>query len=245
VWHWEAPHPEWQPSEPWHQVVSSYAIDDGARLLLFDPIAPPSEIDELAASRETVIALTAPWHERDTQSFVGRLGTPVFVPPSDSQEDLMQKYGVSAEQAAGGSPDVAWLLVRETREARLYAAGDRLPVGIEAFHGREPNDRVLWIESRRAVVAGDTLVDFGQGGARDPLRMASRGRDARADRRGLEAAARAAGSRGPYARALLSVGPARTWAKVGACPTPTASPSTTSIRSRRSSSSSTWSSSSR
>jgi hypothetical protein len=30
-------------------VVSSYAIDDGARLLLFDPIAPPSEIDDLAA----------------------------------------------------------------------------------------------------------------------------------------------------------------------------------------------------
>ena len=26
-----------------------------------------------------------------------------------------------------------------------------------------PNDVVLWIESRRAVVAGDTLVDFGQG----------------------------------------------------------------------------------
>jgi glyoxylase-like metal-dependent hydrolase (beta-lactamase superfamily II) len=26
-----------------------------------------------------------------------------------------------------------------------------------------PNDLVLWIESRRAVIAGDTLVDFGQG----------------------------------------------------------------------------------
>jgi len=26
-----------------------------------------------------------------------------------------------------------------------------------------PNDVVLWIESRRAVIAGDTLVDFGQG----------------------------------------------------------------------------------
>ena len=30
------------------------------RLLLFDPIAPPSENDELAASGETVIVLTAP-----------------------------------------------------------------------------------------------------------------------------------------------------------------------------------------
>jgi hypothetical protein len=75
----------------------------------------------------------------------------------------MQKYSVCAEQAAGGSPDVAWLLVRETGEARLYAAGDRLPVGVEAFPGREPNDLVLWIESCRAVVACDTLVDLGQG----------------------------------------------------------------------------------
>jgi glyoxylase-like metal-dependent hydrolase (beta-lactamase superfamily II) len=163
LWHWEAPHPEWEPSEPWHQVVSSYAIDDGARLLLLDPIAPPSEIDELAASRETTIVLTAPWHERDTRSLVERLRTPVFVPPPDSQEDLMQKYGVTAEQAAGGSPDVAWLLAGETGEAHMYTAGDRLPVGVETFPGREPNDLVLWIESRRAVVAGDTLVDFGHG----------------------------------------------------------------------------------
>jgi hypothetical protein len=60
------------------KVVLSYAIDDGRRLLLFDPIAPPSEIDELAARRETAIVLTAPWHERDTRSLVKRLGTPVF-----------------------------------------------------------------------------------------------------------------------------------------------------------------------
>lgn len=39
----------------WGPVVSSYAIGDGDRLLLFDPLAPPSEIDELAAGRETAI----------------------------------------------------------------------------------------------------------------------------------------------------------------------------------------------
>ena len=41
MWHWEAPHPEWRPTEPWSENVSSYAIDDGERLLLFDPLAPP------------------------------------------------------------------------------------------------------------------------------------------------------------------------------------------------------------
>jgi hypothetical protein len=51
----------------WDQNVSSYAIDDGERLLLFAPIPPPSEIEKLAAQRETAIVLGAPWHERDTQ----------------------------------------------------------------------------------------------------------------------------------------------------------------------------------
>jgi hypothetical protein len=53
VWHWEAPHPDWEPSVAWHHtIVSSHAIDDGERLLLFDPLAVPSEIEELAAGRE-------------------------------------------------------------------------------------------------------------------------------------------------------------------------------------------------
>ncbi|HEY7380989.1 MAG TPA: MBL fold metallo-hydrolase [Gaiella sp.] len=83
LWWWEAVHPEWTPedaaAEDWGPEVSSYAIDDGSRLLL------------------------------------------------------------------------------------VFAAGDRLPVGVEAFPGMEPNDLVLWVESRRALVAGDTLIDRGSG----------------------------------------------------------------------------------
>lgn len=44
-----------------------------------------------------------------------------------------------------------------------YGGGDRLPIGIEAYEGREHNDLVLWVERVRAVVAGDTLPDFGAG----------------------------------------------------------------------------------
>lgn len=163
LWHWQAPHPDWTPSERWPQVVSSYAIDDGVRMLLFDPLSVPDELLDLAADREPVVVLTAPWHERDTQSLVERLGAPVFVPPPDTADDLVRKFGITPEQAAGGSPDIAWLLAGDGGEAHLYAAGDRLPIGIEAFPGREHNDLVLWVESVGAVIAGDTLVDFGRG----------------------------------------------------------------------------------
>jgi glyoxylase-like metal-dependent hydrolase (beta-lactamase superfamily II) len=163
LWHWEAPHPDWRPTEPWSENVSSYAIDDGERLLLFDPLAVPSEIEERAAGRETAIVLTSPWHERDAQSLVERLGVPVYTPLPDTAEDLMRMYGITAEQAGDGSPDLIWLLRENKGEARPYSAGDRLPVGVEAFPGQKPNDTVLWIESHRAVIAGDTLADFGEG----------------------------------------------------------------------------------
>jgi glyoxylase-like metal-dependent hydrolase (beta-lactamase superfamily II) len=138
VWHWEATHPDWKPGEDWGPVVSSYAIDDGDRLLLFDPLAVPGELEELAAGRETAIVLTCPWHVRDGRGLAERLGAPLYVPPPDE----------------GDSSPV---------EGRVFTAGERLPVGVEAFPGMEPNDLVLWVESRRAIVAGDTLIDRGNG----------------------------------------------------------------------------------
>jgi glyoxylase-like metal-dependent hydrolase (beta-lactamase superfamily II) len=164
LWHWQAPHPAWRSSEPWDENVSSYAIDDGDRLLLFDPLGVPREIEELAAGRETAIVLTAPWHERDTQSLVERHGLPVYTPLPDSAEDLMRKFGITAEQAGDGSPDIRWLLSSDY-EWHAYAAGDRLPFGIDVFPGHKNNDLVLWVESQHAVIAGDTLADFGEGPA--------------------------------------------------------------------------------
>jgi glyoxylase-like metal-dependent hydrolase (beta-lactamase superfamily II) len=106
--------------------------------------------------------LTAPWHEHDTQSLVELLGLPVYVPPPDTGDDLMQKFGITREQAAGGAP--MWHgCSPETGRGVLFRSGDRLVVGAEAFAGKEPNDMVLWIEGSRAVISGDTLVDFGRG----------------------------------------------------------------------------------
>jgi glyoxylase-like metal-dependent hydrolase (beta-lactamase superfamily II) len=139
VWHWEAPHPDWTPASPggWGPEVSSYAIDDGERLLLVDPLAPPSEIDELAVGRDTAIVLTCAWHERDARSLVERLDAAVFVPSPEEGDPIKGR--------------------------QLFSAGDRLPVGVEALPGKEVNDLVLWVESRRALSVGDTLIDRGNG----------------------------------------------------------------------------------
>jgi hypothetical protein len=54
-----------------------------------------------------------------------------------------EEQGITAERAGDGSPDLGRLRAGGG-EAHWYAAGDRLPFGIEAF-------------------AGDTLADFGDG----------------------------------------------------------------------------------
>ena len=138
VWHWESRHPEWNDRQWWGPLVSSYAIDDGARLVLFDPLEPPAEIDALAEERETAIVLTCPWHRRDAASLAQRYGATLYVPPPDA-----------------GDPDPV--------DGTVYREGDRLPVGVEALPGMEPNDLLLWIESHGALVAGDTLQDRGEG----------------------------------------------------------------------------------
>ena len=144
LWHWQAVHPDWTPGNPADRGsrVSSYAIDDGSRrLLLLDPLAVPREIAELVTERDTCVVLTCPWHERDTRSLVDEFGMTVFVPPPDE-----------------GSPDVAWLGSRR-RNGQIFEAGDRLPVGVTALPGKDVNDVVLWIESRRVLVLGDTVIE--------------------------------------------------------------------------------------
>jgi glyoxylase-like metal-dependent hydrolase (beta-lactamase superfamily II) len=138
VWHWEARHPEWNERQWWGPEVSSYAIDDGARLVLFDPLAPPAAIDKLAEDREPAIVLTCPWHRRDAEALARRYGAPLYVPPPDD-----------------GDPSPV--------DGTVFREGDRLPVGVEAYPGMEPNDLMLWVESHGALVAGDTLQDRGQG----------------------------------------------------------------------------------
>jgi hypothetical protein len=128
VYHWTATHPEWEGP------VSAYAIDDGARLILIDPIAVPDDVRALFGSREVVTVLTSTWHERDAAT----LGFPVWAPAPDRPED-------------------------QRVPATRYAIGDSL-FGMEAYPGREGQlDLVLWSERIHAVIAGDTLINLGNG----------------------------------------------------------------------------------
>jgi Metallo-beta-lactamase superfamily len=150
VWHWQAEHPEWNAPEGWDEErVSSYAIDDGQRLLLFDPLALPDEILDLASNREAIIVLTCPWHRRDAPALAEQHGWPIHVPPPDPAD-----------------PDPV--------QGTVFRAGERLPVGVSAYLGMEPNDLLLWVDGHRTLVAGDTLLDRGQGLV-FPLDWADRG----------------------------------------------------------------------
>jgi hypothetical protein len=110
LWHWEARHPDWTPeqgwtpeqsgSTGWGPEVSSYAIDDGEQLLLFDPLAVPSEIEELAASRQTTIVLTCPWHQRDAPIVAERLGVPIYLLLELRVELVLPTLGAPTDRAA-------------------------------------------------------------------------------------------------------------------------------------------------
>ena len=72
LWHWEAPHPQWESGGRGAE-VSSYAIDDDERLLFFDrsPRRASSRSSQATARRHRP---HCPWHERDSGGLVERSG---------------------------------------------------------------------------------------------------------------------------------------------------------------------------
>jgi hypothetical protein len=155
LWHWQAPHPDWNEEQSWWpELVSSYAIELGDEFVLFDPLAVPEELRE----RATAVVLTAPYHERDARG----LGVPVHTPPADTWQDWVAKFGIDPDQVRGmESEDLAWLRAGEG-EGEFHDPG-LWPFGIHAYAGREANDLVLWLPSVGAIVSGDSLSDFGEG----------------------------------------------------------------------------------
>ena len=106
IWHWQSPHPDWDEEQWWPELVSSYAVELGDDVVLFDPLSVPDELRE----RATAVVLTAPYHERDAR----RLGLPVHTPPADTWQDWVEKFGVDPDRVRGlESDDLAWLRASE------------------------------------------------------------------------------------------------------------------------------------
>jgi hypothetical protein len=93
IWHWRSSHPDWDEEQWWPQLVSSYAVELGRDLILFDPLSVPGRLRE----RATAVVLTAPWHERDSRL----LGLPVHTPPADTWQEWVEKFGVDPDRVRG------------------------------------------------------------------------------------------------------------------------------------------------
>src|SRR3954462_5533379 len=92
VWHWQAPHPDWDKEQWWPELVSWYGVQVGDEFLLFDPLSVPDELRQ----RATAVVLTAPYHERDAR----RLGLPVHTPPADTWQAGVGKFGIAPTACA-------------------------------------------------------------------------------------------------------------------------------------------------
>ena len=83
--------------------------------------------------------------------------------PGEDWDELVSSYALDDGRVEEGSPDLAWLREVDAVEVRFVSAGDVLPMDVHAFPGMAASDVVYWAGAHRAVVAGDTLIDRGNG----------------------------------------------------------------------------------
>ena len=145
LWRWTAPHPDWTPEEGgadgWERDVACYAYATADRLMLFDPLSPPEEIERLAAERDAVdVALTGEWHARSANELRERLGATVYAPPPAGEEPTIEATRIGPNDALSAAVDV---------RATSY-----------------PAEVVYWIAEHGALVFGDAILGGRPGGVR-------------------------------------------------------------------------------
>jgi glyoxylase-like metal-dependent hydrolase (beta-lactamase superfamily II) len=168
LWYWTARHPEWTPEEGgddgWEPDVGCYAYvaPDGDELVLVDPLVPEDDTFEgerfwRALHRDVEhhgppnVLITIFWHARSAQRVLDRYeGARVWA---------FEPY---AEEVR-----------RRTRVTDTFAAGDRLPAGVEP-HGVGP-EAVFWLPEHRGLIVDDVLI----AAPGKPLRVWSGGDEAR------------------------------------------------------------------
>ena len=154
LWRWTARHPDWEPGEDWDEEVACVYYEADDAIVLVDPLVPAEEAererflaaldrDVVKAGRPLAVVLTIFWHER-------------------SAAELVERYQGSLWVHAPAVPRV------DANVTHPFAAGDRLPGGLEAIEVHKRDEVLLWIPGHRALVAGDALIGDGRGGIRLP-----------------------------------------------------------------------------
>jgi glyoxylase-like metal-dependent hydrolase (beta-lactamase superfamily II) len=137
LWCWYARHPEWHPAG-FGDVVTSYAIQDEAGLLLVDPLVTDATLpglDALARGRVR-IAVTIPYHVRSSERLADRFDAAIY-----------------------GHPACASRLASSARLVPM-TAGSGEPGGAE-FHGigrPRRQELPLRVPAAAAVVFGDSVA---------------------------------------------------------------------------------------
>lgn len=143
LWWWTARHPEWK------QEVSSYALVEGDRLVLIDPLVPPADpgafwdaLDgDVAHHGPPAILISVYWHVR-------------------SSPEILERYEGSTlwahEPARRG-------MRNRVLYTHTFKDGDVLPGGVEAITMHHMNEAAFWLPQHDALLFGDSVVRHDDG----------------------------------------------------------------------------------
>ena len=129
---WFAPHPDWEPTEDWPEVVPVVRYETEDEVALVDPFLPPDGSFD-PHGKPVRVLLTQPAHFRGTAEVVERHGASVWVPPR-----------------------AVW------RKRPSPATTSELPRGVEAIVlDGEPQQILLLFLEHATLVSGDVLSGTG------------------------------------------------------------------------------------
>jgi glyoxylase-like metal-dependent hydrolase (beta-lactamase superfamily II) len=160
-WRWTVPHPEWTPDKDkpggWGQRVGCVYHEGPDAVVLIDPLAPAEGTPE----RERF------WEALDAD--IDLLDLPVAVILANhyhlrSASDIRARYE-PARPANVWAHEQARSQLPAAIVTRFFRDHDVLPGGVHAhaIPGLTPDETILWIPSRKTLVAADAILGAGNG----------------------------------------------------------------------------------
>lgn len=169
MWHWTAPNPDWSPWNPvtrtgfgWPQQVGSVCYETPDKLVLIDPLAPPSctpahrqfwqALDETVQARRqpVTVLLSTDWHDRSAKDIFNRysrqFGASIWVHEATPLGSLACQPTDTFRHGDKIASDVLAIFIEEPHpEVAFYLSSARTLVVADALWGT-PDGR-LWIGS--------------------------------------------------------------------------------------------------